>query len=143
MQVWSASTGAKLQQLIGHSDWVKSVAFSHDGTCIVSGSDDKSVHMWSASTDLKLQQLDDQIASGSDVASIWIKSRMHWTSTMDGWIVSLPGKDHLVWLPQGIREVIHHPYNTLVISQEGYAHINFQDCNIGIKWAECYKPLFV
>ena len=57
---------------------------------------------------------------------------------MDGWIVS-PGQDYLVWIPHGIREVIHHPYNTLIISQKGYAHIGFQGCDVGTKWAECYK----
>jgi len=29
-----------------HSDWIKSVAFSPDGTKIVSGSDDKTVKVW-------------------------------------------------------------------------------------------------
>jgi WD40 repeat protein len=29
-----------------HSDWIKSVAFSPDGTKIVSGSDDKTIKVW-------------------------------------------------------------------------------------------------
>ena len=29
-----------------HSDWIKSVAFSPDGTKIVSGSDDKIIKVW-------------------------------------------------------------------------------------------------
>ena len=29
-----------------HSDWVMSVAFSPDGTKIVSGSDDKTIKVW-------------------------------------------------------------------------------------------------
>ena len=39
VQVWdaSASTGAALHQSNGHTDWVKSVAFSYDGVHIVSG----------------------------------------------------------------------------------------------------------
>ena len=36
VQVWDASTGAELQQLNGHTHWVTSVVFSHDGTSIVS-----------------------------------------------------------------------------------------------------------
>ena len=122
-----------------------SVAFSHDGIRIVSGSDDKSVRVWDASTGAALHQLNGHIVSNSDVTSIWIWNEMHhgvlWTSTMDGWIVSLPGQDRLMWIPQGIREVMLHPYNIIIISQEGYAHINFQDCDIGTKWMECYKPL--
>jgi len=66
-----------------------------------------------------------------------------WTSTIDGWIVSLSGQNHLVWMPQGICEVIYHPYNTLIISQKGYAYINFKNSKLGTKWAECYKPVLV
>jgi WD40 repeat protein len=29
-----------------HSDWIRSVAFSPDGTKIVSGSDDKTIKVW-------------------------------------------------------------------------------------------------
>ena len=29
-----------------HSDWINSVAFSPDGTKIVSGSDDKTIKVW-------------------------------------------------------------------------------------------------
>jgi WD40 repeat protein len=146
--VWNASTGAALQQLKGHTDWVRSVAFSYDGTQIVSGSDDNSVRVWDAAfTDAELQQLNGKIVSGSDVLSSWVWNRMlHgvlWTSTIDGWIVSLPYRDRLVWIPQGIHEVIHHPYNTLIISQQGYAHVDLQHCDLGTKWAECYKPLLV
>jgi WD40 repeat protein len=121
VRVWDASTGAELQQLHGHTELVNSVAFSHDGIHIVSGSYDKSVRVWSASTDAELHQLNGHIVSGSDVISIGVWSRMHhdaWTSTMDGWIVLLPGQDRLVWMPQGICEVNCHQYNTLTISQD-------------------------
>ena len=126
---------------------MKSVAFSHDGTHIVSGSGDISVRVWDAITGAALLQLNGHIVSRSDVTPIWIWNEMcHsvlWFSTIDGWILSLPGQDRLVWIPQGIREVMYHPYNSLIISQKGYAHIDFQDCNLGTKWAECYKPLLV
>ena len=145
VRVWDASTGAALQQLNGHTGSVNSVAFSHNGIHIVSGSSDKSVRMWEGSTGTALQHLNDHIVTSSDVTSIWIWNEMHqgvlWNSYMDGWIISLPGQDRLMWIPQAIREVLLHPYNIFIISQEGYAHINFQDCNIGTKWMECYKPL--
>jgi WD40 repeat protein len=144
VQVWDASTGEALQQLNGHTAEVTSVAFSHDGIHIVSGSYDKSVRVWGVSTDAQLQK---SILSGSDITSIWVRNRIHhgvlWTFLEDGWIVSLPVQDRLVWMPQGIREVIYRPYNTLIISQEGYAQIDFQGCSIGTKWAECYKPCIV
>ena len=34
--------------LEGHSDHVSSVAISHDGTCVVSGSKDRLVRIWNA-----------------------------------------------------------------------------------------------
>jgi len=162
VQVWIASTGVELQQLNGHSGPVFSVAFSHDSTHIVSGSADKSVWVWNTLTGAALQKLhghsdfvrsvafshdSTQIVSGSDDKSVRVWSRIYhenlWTSTAEGWIISLPDQNHLMWIPQGIREVMHHPYSTLIISQKGYAHINFQDCNLDTKWAECYKSPLV
>jgi WD40 repeat protein len=50
---WSAC----LQTLEGHSDWVRSVAFSHDSSWLVSVSDDKTVKIWDASSGACLQTL--------------------------------------------------------------------------------------
>jgi len=41
--VWDMVSGQEKSKLEGHTDWVKSVAISPDGTTIVSGSDDKTV----------------------------------------------------------------------------------------------------
>ena len=146
VRVWDVSTGVELWQLNGHTNCVNSVAFSYDGIYIVSGSSDMSVRVWSASTYAELHQLNDHIVSGSDVTSNWVQNEIYhgvlWTSTKDGWIVS-PSQDHLMWLPQGIYEVLCYPYNILTISQKGYAHINFQGFKVGSKWVECYKPLLV
>ena len=38
------------QLFTGHSDYVRSVCFSPDGSRIVSGSDDKTVRIWNAVT---------------------------------------------------------------------------------------------
>ena len=35
-----------LKTLEGHSDWVTSVAYSPDGTKIISGSDDTTIKIW-------------------------------------------------------------------------------------------------
>jgi WD40 repeat protein len=48
VRVWDASTGTELKVLNGHTEDVNSVAFSADGTRIVSGSSDKSVRVWDA-----------------------------------------------------------------------------------------------
>ena len=41
--VWDLSTGECKSTLKGHTDFVRSVAISPDGTTIVSGSDDRTV----------------------------------------------------------------------------------------------------
>jgi WD40 repeat protein len=51
---WSAC----LQTLEGHSDWVRSVAFSHDSTRLASASDDSTVRIWDARSGKSLQTLE-------------------------------------------------------------------------------------
>ncbi len=46
IRLWDRTTGAQLQTLLGHRGFVRSLAFSADGTQLVSGSEDKSVRRW-------------------------------------------------------------------------------------------------
>ena len=46
IKIWDANTGECLKTLRGHSDWVLSVAYSPDGTKIISGSFDETVKIW-------------------------------------------------------------------------------------------------
>ncbi|MEH2124303.1 CHAT domain-containing protein [Nostoc sp.] len=41
---------SQLEPLIGHSDWIRSLAFSPDGKTILSGSNDKTVRLWDVET---------------------------------------------------------------------------------------------
>ena len=52
IRVWDATT--MLPPLRGHSGPIRSVAFSSDGTKIVSGSDDKTIRVWDASTGIEM-----------------------------------------------------------------------------------------
>jgi WD40 repeat protein len=61
---WSAC----LQTLEGHSDWVSSVAFSHDSTRLASASDDNTVKIWDASSGACLQTLEGHSGRVSSVA---------------------------------------------------------------------------
>ena len=47
--------------LSGHDDWVLSVAFSADGSKVVSGSGDSTVKIWSADNGEVLQTLSGEI----------------------------------------------------------------------------------
>ncbi|KAF8716599.1 hypothetical protein AX14_012292 [Amanita brunnescens Koide BX004] len=51
IRVWDASTGNEVfPPLRGHDDSVLSIAFSPDGSKIISGSDDNTIRIWDAST---------------------------------------------------------------------------------------------
>ena len=50
VRVWDALTGVEWKKLTGHTDLINSVAFSSNGTRIVSGSHDHSVRLWDVST---------------------------------------------------------------------------------------------
>jgi len=51
LKVWDAASLALVaEKSSAHSDYINSVAFSPDGTKIVSGSDDKTLKVWSADT---------------------------------------------------------------------------------------------
>jgi len=46
VKLWAMSDGHELRQLIGHTQTVKSVAFSANGTALATTSDDQTVRLW-------------------------------------------------------------------------------------------------
>ena len=65
--IWDAATGDKVSELKGHSDWVRSVAWSPKGDQIASGSDGRTVIIWDAATGSKVCDLK---GHSSDVMSV-------------------------------------------------------------------------
>merc|ERR1712167_563739 len=50
IRVWNVDTGECILTLKGHTHYVRSVVFNHDGTKIVSGSYDKTIRVWNVDT---------------------------------------------------------------------------------------------
>ena len=62
--------------LEGHSDWVRSVAFSHDLTRLASGSSDSTAKIWDANSGTCLQTVEGHGSSVSSVAFSYNSSRL-------------------------------------------------------------------
>lgn len=58
IRLWDSATGAPLQTLEGHSDGVRSFAFSPDGEMLASASYVKTVRLWDANTGAARQTLE-------------------------------------------------------------------------------------
>jgi WD40 repeat protein len=58
VRIWDTETGGPQKALEGHTDSVRSVAFSHDGQRLASASDDKTVRIWDAETGAPQQTLE-------------------------------------------------------------------------------------
>ena len=112
-------------QLIGHTDLVRSVTFSRDGTRVVSGSDDKSVRVWDVSTG---------ISSDTSIAD----DRFAWHLVDSNWIISSQEQNPLMWVPQEVG--LCTPLNILIISQSGFATVYFHQSMIGVNWVHSYTP---
>ena len=116
--MWDASTGVILRELNGHTNIVNSVAFSSNGTQIVSGSDDNSVRIW----DISMIGSEHFVCNQAD----------------KNWIVSSYGQNHFMWVPQEAN--LLQGFNILIISHLGFATVDFYQSLIGVDWVHCYTP---
>jgi len=117
--VWDALTGDEVMELNGHTHIVTSVAFSPDGKCIVSGSDDNSVRVW-------------------DSGSWYIRERIV-DSRYDqytGWLLSPHGSTHFMFVPP--EELLPDASNILTIPRSARSYVDFTHATLGPQWAGCY-----
>jgi WD40 repeat protein len=120
-QIWDASTHQSILQLVGHKDYVYSVAFFPDDKQIMSASSDGTIRVW----DVEL-----------------LEER----GEMDGWQVKQKFRDKNYWIfgPKGehlfwTRLPFRHTRNTLVIGR--CLKIDFSNFVHGDEWVKCREPL--
>ena len=57
IKLWDATTGKQLHTLIGHTRWIKSIAFSTDSKTLVSGDEHETIRLWDTATGKSLSTL--------------------------------------------------------------------------------------
>jgi hypothetical protein len=105
-------SGAHQNTLKGHPRGVNLVAFSPDGTCIVSGSSDDTLRVWDAASGMHLNTLEGHYSAVPSVALSTSSTPMSDPASAgplfgyvmnDGWIYSLTRERRLCWLPIACR----------------------------------------
>ncbi|MEK6299587.1 MAG: caspase family protein [Acidobacteriota bacterium] len=116
IKVWDAQTGAELNTLAGHNNFVNGLAFSRDGRVLASGSWDSTIKLWDLTNGRELRTLKGHtgpiaaldlsgdgrfVVSGSDDGSARLWSTQ--TGNLLATLVSLnKGDDWLVVTPDGL-----------------------------------------
>ncbi|EUC53951.1 vegetative incompatibility protein HET-E-1, putative, partial [Rhizoctonia solani AG-3 Rhs1AP] len=146
----------------GDTSTIILIQFSHDGSRIVSGSDDNTVHIWDAQTGdsvfgplkghikrvtaIAYSPDGTYIASASEDVSIrvWDVSTqlesaplIEWVLNNDGWVVDEQSQ-RLIWVPVDLRNSLLLPRNTALVSRDGYVRLKLNGALIGEARAGCW-----
>ena len=137
IKIWDVNTGECLKTLEGHSLFVNSVAYSPDGTKIISGSGDRTVKIWDANTGECLKTFEghlDRVNSvvyspdGTKIISgSWDETIKIWDANTGQCFKTMKGDS------RGAYSVAYSPDGTKIISGSRDKTIKIWDANTG-KW---------
>jgi hypothetical protein len=54
LKIWNVASASLSLNILAHTNWVRSVAYSPDGSLIASGGDDRQIHLWDAVSGVKI-----------------------------------------------------------------------------------------
>ncbi len=107
IRLWDVASGRELRALVGHKNWIKSLALNRSGEVLASGSNDHTVKLWNVASGSELRTLSGHASSVDALAF----------SPDDRWLIS-GGNDHTikVWEVATGREVQTLNGHTLAIT---------------------------
>jgi CubicO group peptidase (beta-lactamase class C family) len=138
LRLWDLDSGQEVQRFRGHTLWVRSVAFSPDGTRIVSASNDRSVRLWDRKTGAELKRLEGHTGSVASVAvspdSNWAVSG-GWDRTIRLWNLKDPQAHKPIRTFSGhahiVTSVVFSPDNRLILSASADRTVRLWDPDSG------------
>jgi len=104
--LWQAATGTRISEVPGYPGSICAMAFSADGSSLISCSSDTMIRIWDVEAALSLSS-----STSDDLAT-----KLAYTKLKDGWLLGSSG-ELLLWVPEEYRDYLHIPPYTNVTGQ--------------------------
>lgn len=125
IRCFDAQTGQKVgKALFGHTGDIKSLAYSSDGSTIISGSEDRTIRIW------------DPKAAPSYNIRFGLNTDFNIDMTQDGWIYRKG--ERLLWVPEDCRNGLKSP-TLLTIPEFGHfrrVRLDISEMCYGSSWTD-------
>src|SRR5262249_48284095 len=118
----------------------ESVAFSPDGTRIVSGSGNNTLRIWDADSGTQIWQPltghNDQLTSVALSESMGLLSPRK--PNPDGWLIHPIFHQPFIWVSPSMCLNFVYKGNPIIISKSGFTSLSFENCCFGNNWMSCF-----